>query len=534
MNRMLKRLIRASGFVTKEINEVRRQPRLILSLILGPFAILFLFGIGYQGESTRLSALIVIPKSGAYSQKIEDYRKLVGEQLTIRDITTDEAAAVNRLKQRDVDLVIVVPEDASKQISSGAQVRVPIYFNEVDPLRRDAITYLSFLYINEINKQTVAAIAGQGQQNAGDVRSAISRMRNTLGVLEARLGAGDITQANSQVKSMQSSSANVQLAVGLLSQFLATDTTLVKPPAPQDPNQVNISNGSQAATRLSTDLQSLDEEFSSASPDPQRARERIARVRTDLDTLDKVTQQFQTINPLVLASPFYPLVENKAPVNAGFTSFYSPGVLVLLLQHIAITLAALSMVRERLLGTVELFRVSPVSPGEIMAGKYAGFLLLLGAISSVLLLMMSNEFTVGGVRLSLGVPILGDWVLLIVSLALVTFASIGLGMFISAISKSESQAVQLSMLVLLASVFFSGFFLRLEAIWPPVQALSYALPVTYGIQSLQVVMLRGGIPTPTYWIGDVPFPAILLALFALGMFFALLSYILFRREFKRQ
>lgn len=534
MSRLFKRFIRAGAFISKEISEVRRQPRLVLSLILGPFAILFLFGIGYQGESANLSALLVIPKTGAYSQNVEDYRKLVGQQLQIRDITTDEAAAISRLKQRDVDLVVVVPADASKQISSGSQVRVPVYFNEVDPLRRDWITYLSFLYINEINKQTVAAIAGQGQQNAGDVRSAIVRMRNTLAVLDARLAAGDVTQANSQVKSMQSSSANVQLAVGLLSQFLATDTTLVKPSAPQDPNNVNIANGSQAATRLSTDLQGLNDELSGTSPDPQKARERIGRVRTDLDTLDKVTQQFQTINPLVLAAPFYPVAENKAPVNASFTSFYSPGVLVLLLQHIAITLAALSMVRERLLGTVELFRVSPVSPGEIMVGKYVGFLLLLGVISGVLLLMMSNEITIGRVRLSLGVPILGDWILLVLTLALVTFASVGLGMFISALSKSESQAVQLSMLVLLTSVFFSGFFLRIEAIWPPVRAVSYALPVTYGIQSLQVIMLRGGVPSPAFWVGDVPFPAVMLSLFALGLLFALLSYILFRREFRRE
>ena len=81
--------------------------------------------------------------------------------------------------------------------------------------------------------------------------------------------------------------------------------------------------------------------------------------------------------------------------------------------------------------------------------------------------MMSNELTIGGVRLSLGVPILGDYFLLALTLFLVIFASIGLGFFISTISKSESQAVQLSMLVLLTSVFFSGFFLRLETIWPP-------------------------------------------------------------------
>src|SRR5439155_4532931 len=158
---------------------------------------------------------------------------------------------------------------------------------------------------------------------------------------------------------------------------------------------------------------------------------------------------------------------------------------------IGVTLAALSIVRERLLGTVELFRVSPVSPGEILVGKYISFLVFLGVIAAALLALTSNELTVGGFRLSLGVPVLGDWALLVLTIALVIFASVGLGFVIAAVSKSESQAVQLSMLVLLTSVFFSGFFLRVEAFWAPVRFLSYSLPVTYGISSLQFIMLRG-------------------------------------------
>jgi ABC-2 type transport system permease protein len=181
------------------------------------------------------------------------------------------------------------------------------------------------------------------------------------------------------------------------------------------------------------------------------------------------------------------------------------------------------MVRERLLGTVELFRVAPVRPGEILSGKYVSFTILLSVIAAVLLLMMSNGVNVEGVPLSLGVPILGDYLLLALTLLLVVFASLGLGFVIAAVSKSESQAVQLSMLVLLGSVFFSGFFLRLETIWEPVRAVSYSLPVTYGISALQVIMLRGGVPQ--WWI--------VAGLAALGVAFALLSFVLFNREFSK-
>jgi ABC-2 type transport system permease protein len=523
VSRLIKRFIRAGAFVGKEISEVRRQPRLVLSLILGPFFILFLFGVGYQGESSQLSAILVLPQSGGYSQKVDDYKDLTGGQLDIKELTTDQNAALMSLNRRDVDLVVIVPSDISKQISGGAQVQVPVLFNEIDPMRGNWIRYLTYVYISEINKQTVAAAASQGQENAGSVRSGIVRMRNALDTVEANMERGEIAEANRQVRDMQGSSSNVQLTVLLLGQLLASDSALIKPAQPQDPQQVNIEQGRTVSERLTGDVQVLGEELAERNPDRQRVRDRVTRIRGDLDELDRLTQQFQSINPLVLAAPFFAQTENKAPVTANVTSYYAPGVLVLLLQHIAVTLAALSMVRERLLGTVELFRVSPVSASEILTGKYISFMLLLGAVAALLLGMMSNELSLFGVNLSLGVPILGDWLMLALTIALVIFASIGLGFFISAISKSESQAVQLSMLVLLTSVFFSGFFLRLETLWPPVRAVSYALPVTHGISGLQVIMLRGGDPQRT----------LLLALLGLGLFFGLLSFFLFRRELKR-
>jgi ABC-2 type transport system permease protein len=518
-----KRLVRAGAFVGKEINEVRRQPRLVLSLILGPFLILLLFGIGYRGETGSLSGIFVLPPEGAYSQDPEDYQRLVGDRLKIEYVTTDLNAALADLKRNRVDLVVAVPTNISQQISSGAQVIIPIFFNEVDPLRRDWIIYLSYVYTNEINKQTLAEAARQGQESAGDIRATIVRMRNSLAAVEQRLAAGDISGAQGAAAGIQGPASNVQLLLLLMSQFMSSDSTLVKPAEPQDPGQTNIGASEDLAQRLFTDIQALNDELDSPNPDPQRVRERLSLVRQDLDELERVTQQFQTINPLVLAAPFTSEAKNTAPLTPSFTAYYAPGMLVLILQHMAVTLASLSMVRERMLGTVELFRVSPVKPSEILLGKHVSFLLLLAIVAALLLLMMSNELTIGDVRLSLGVPILGDWLYLVLTLVVMIFASVGLGFFISTISKSESQAVQLSMLILLASVFFSGFFLRVDTIWEPVRAVSYSLPVTYGVSSLQVIMLRGGEPDAIF----------LLSLAGLGLLFTLLSFIMLNRELKR-
>jgi ABC-2 type transport system permease protein len=52
------------------------------------------------------------------------------------------------------------------------------------------------------------------------------------------------------------------------------------------------------------------------------------------------------------------------------------------------------------------------------------------------------------------------------------------------------------MLVLLASIFFGGFFLALDTLWEPIRAISYLLPVTFGSIDLREVMLRGAVPDP--------------------------------------
>ena len=79
--------------------------------------------------------------------------------------------------------------------------------------------------------------------------------------------------------------------------------------------------------------------------------------------------------------------------------------------------------------------------------------------------------------------------------------SLGLGLLISILADSERQAVQLSLLVLLGSVFFSGFALPVAEFAAPVQAASYLLPATSGIRLAQDVMLRGGIEAP--WVAGV-------------------------------
>jgi ABC-2 type transport system permease protein len=220
------------------------------------------------------------------------------------------------------------------------------------------------------------------------------------------------------------------------------------------------------------------------------------------------------IPPAVIAEPTEAVVTNLAPIVPTVVGYYGPAVLALILQHMAVTLIALSVVRERTSGVIELFRISPVSAWEVVVGKILGFGFLCAVIALASLALLIY---------GLGVPMLGTAAQLAGVVGLLIVASLGLGLLISIVSDSERQAVQLSLLVLLASVFFSGFVLPITEFSDPVRAAAYLIPVTNGIVLIQDVMLRGEIREA--W------QAFLLA--AIGLVLLLACWLLLRRGMSR-
>jgi ABC-2 type transport system permease protein len=220
------------------------------------------------------------------------------------------------------------------------------------------------------------------------------------------------------------------------------------------------------------------------------------------------------IPPDVIAAPTRAEVVNQSPTSPGVIGYFAPAVLALILQHLAVTLVAMSLVRERTSGVIELFRVSPVTTPEVLVGKVLAFGFIGLAIAGLTLALM----VVG-----LGVPVLGAPGQIALTLVLLLLASLGVGLLVATVSDSERQAVQLSLLVLLASVFFSGFVLAIEEFSEPVRSLTFILPVTHGIRLLQDFMLRGG--TNQAWE--------LVALGMIALVTLVLAWLLLRRGMTR-
>jgi ABC-2 type transport system permease protein len=264
----------------------------------------------------------------------------------------------------------------------------------------------------------------------------------------------------------------------------------------------SLSANNQALNETSTNQASYDQEA-----------QRSAEIEQNLAELETQLADFRRIDAQVLVSPFRAEAESVINLELDSSDFFSPGVIILLLQHLAVTFAALSIVRERTSGTMELFRVAPISSIEVLIGKYLSYLflgaMLAAGISALVVLV-------------LGVPMVGTWANYSLVLLAVLFASLGAGFVISLISETTSQAVQYSMLMLLFSIFFSGFFLDLRLMWENMRFLSYIIPATYGMRMLQEIMFRGNAIDLMFMAGLV----------GLGVALFLGSWLLLRRQMK--
>lgn len=212
-----------------------------------------------------------------------------------------------------------------------------------------------------------------------------------------------------------------------------------------------------------------------------------AAVKQAEDKAGAAGQASSAVKPEVIAAPIRADVADLAPSPPALVAFYGIMVLALIVQHTVLTVSSLSLLHDRRHGMLDLFRISPAGGGDILAGKYAAFALLGSVMALAVLAVLVFGF---------GVPVLGAPVPIVGCLALLVVASVGLGTVIALTAATERQAIQISMLVLLGSVFFSGLALDLDQFSAPVRAVSQVLPVTQAGTLLQDLLLQGSTTDP--------------------------------------
>lgn len=490
-------LIRVSSFLRKEIVEVLRQPRLVLTLVLGPFLILLLFAAGLKEFDPPVRTAFVAPEDDRLAQMVEEFAEGQQERLIVEGVTQDEEAALDRLRNGTLDLVVVFPQDAVGTIRGNERATIVLYHNQIDPVETRAIVLFARTAVDQANQQVLQAAVEEGQLEAGDAGERITVARERVDLARAALEVAEDAEAQRQIGLLRADIALLAGAALLFPGMVAAD---------------GEADGEEVSNRER--LQVIAEQLDAAAENPDQALAELGEIDAELAQLEAGAHVFRGLSPQVIVTPFTAQVERVAAGSVRLQDFYAPAVLVLLMQHMVVTFVGLSVVREEQLGTTELFRIAPLGTVETLLGKYIAYTLISGFVTAALLALLV---------FGLGVPMAGSWAVLVAGVAAVLFASIGLGFIVALLARTDSQAVQYAMMVLLANIFLSGFLISLERFLPLARGVAWLLPATYGIQLLRSVMLRG----------TADQPLLLAALVSIGGVLFVLSWVMLRRRMFR-
>ena len=125
MNSGSGRLIRTMAFLRKDLIEVLRQPRLLLTLVLGPFLILLVFGVGFAPAPPILKTIVVVPPGSGLESRSEELANALGDRIALTEMTDDEAAARQRIAAGEADVLVVVPVNAAELVRSNQHAPDP-------------------------------------------------------------------------------------------------------------------------------------------------------------------------------------------------------------------------------------------------------------------------------------------------------------------------------------------------------------------------------------------------------------------------
>ena len=163
--------------------------------------------------------------------------------------------------------------------------------------------------------------------------------------------------------------------------------------------------------------------------------------------------------------------------------FMVPGVLALLLLLITTNLSSMAIVREREVGTLEQLNVTPLGRWELILGK----LLPYGVIGVI------DVFLVVAVAVFwFEVPLLGNPLLLFAGCLVYLLCTLGLGLLISTISRTQQQAMMTStFFFLVPMIYLSGFIFPIENMPAAIQAFTTLIPLRYFLVIVRGIFLKG-------------------------------------------
>jgi len=195
-------------------------------------------------------------------------------------------------------------------------------------------------------------------------------------------------------------------------------------------------------------------------------------------------------------------------------NFMVPSIAGLILLVITTILMAMAIVKEREIGTLEQIIVTPIKPYQLILGKIVPF-----AIFGFIDILLVNAVMV----FWFGIVIKGSFIFLLFASSLFVLSTLGLGLFISTISKTQQQAMMVAQFgLLLPMIYLSGFAFPIESMPQWIQYITYVIPLRYFITILRDIVLKGS--------GLMELLPETITLFFIGISILLLSALRFKKR----
>jgi ABC-2 type transport system permease protein len=188
-----------------------------------------------------------------------------------------------------------------------------------------------------------------------------------------------------------------------------------------------------------------------------------------------------------LASPEGPLLTAEPRIwynpELRSTLFLVPGLIAYIAMLTAVVSTALSIVREKEVGTMEQVRMAPVGPLAYVVGKTVPYFLVS---------LVSALAIVGVSMLLFDLPVRGSWWLLLLSVSLFLIGALAFGVLISTLADTQQVAFQVAVLSsYLPTLMLSGFIFPISSMPAALQAITYAVPARYFLRALRAILLKG-------------------------------------------
>lgn len=195
-------------------------------------------------------------------------------------------------------------------------------------------------------------------------------------------------------------------------------------------------------------------------------------------------------------------------------NYMVPGIMGLILMITTLSLMSMAVVREKEIGTLEQLIVTPIKPYQLLLGKLIPYTLVGFVVLVIVMILMTQWF---------GIVVRGNRLFLLFTALLFVLSNLGLGLFISTVSKTQQQAMMASVFaVMMPMIYLSGFAFPIENMPEIVQYITYLIPLRYFITILRGIVLKG-VGFSSLWVET-------LILFGMGAGILIISSLRFSKK----